>query len=89
MKITIPAPAKINLFLDITGRRPDGYHTITGVMQTISLCDTVVLEVIELTDQTVGGAEEIILTCSNPAIPTDNRNLAWRAAEAFFAATGY
>ena len=89
MKITIPAPAKINLFLDITGRRPDGYHTITGVMQTISLCDTVVLEVIELTDQTVGGAEEIILTCSNPAIPTDNRNLAWRAAEAFLAATGY
>ena len=41
MKIVLSAPAKINLFLDITGRRPDGYHTITGVMQAVSLCDTV------------------------------------------------
>ena len=38
MKTTLTAPAKINLFLDITARRPDGYHEISGVMQTISLC---------------------------------------------------
>ena len=41
MKTTLSAPAKINLFLDITARRPDGYHEIAGVMQSISLCDTV------------------------------------------------
>ncbi len=95
MKTTITAPAKINLFLDITGRRPDGYHTITGVMQAISLCDTVTVEVTEptgmylcsLSSHTVG-AESITLTCTNPDLPTDSRNLAWRAAEKFFAATG-
>ena len=87
MKITMNARAKINLFLDITGRRPDGYHTITGVMQSISLCDTVSVEVTEPTDNGFVGAETITLTCSNPDIPTDNRNLAWRAADAFFAAT--
>ena len=88
MRITITAHAKINLFLDITGRRPDGYHTIAGVMQTISLCDTVAVEVTEPTDHAPVGAETITLTCSNPAIPTDGKNLAWRAAEAFFTATG-
>ena len=87
MKITVTAPAKINLFLDITGRRPDGYHTITGVMQAVSLCDTVALKVTEPTDNDFVGAGTIALTCSNPDIPTDGRNLAWRAAEAFFSAT--
>ncbi len=95
MKITLSAPAKINLFLDITGRRPDGYHTITGVMQAVSLCDTVTVEVTEPTGMYLcsmgahsAGAETITLTCTNPDLPTDSRNLAWRAAEKFFAATG-
>lgn len=95
MKTTLAAPAKINLFLDITSRRPDGYHEISGVMQSISLCDTVTLEVTEPTGMYVcsmgahtAGAETIILTCTNPDLPADSRNLAWRAAEAFFAATG-
>ena len=95
MKTTLSAPAKINLFLDITARRPDGYHEISGVMQSISLCDTVTLEVTEPTGMylcSLGnhttGAESITLTCTNPDLPTDSRNLAWRAAEKFFAATG-
>ena len=95
MKLTLNAHAKINLFLDITGRRPDGYHTITGVMQSVSLADTVTLEVTEPVGMHLcvmgprpGAAESITLTCTNPELPTDNRNLAWRAAEAFFAATG-
>lgn len=95
MKTTLTAPAKINLFLDITSRRPDGYHEISGVMQSISLCDTVTLEVTEPTGMYVcsmgahtAGAETITLTCTNPDLPADSRNLAWRAAEAFFAATG-
>ena len=95
MNITLSAPAKINLFLDVTGRRPDGYHTITGVMQAVSLCDTVTVEVTEPTGMYVcslgahtAGAASITLTCTNPDRPTDSRNLAWRAAEKFFAATG-
>lgn len=96
MKTTINAHAKINLFLDITGRRPDGYHTITGVMQAVSLCDTVTVSVTDPVDGMYlcvlgprpGMAETMSLTCTNPDIPTDRRNLAWRAAEAFFSATG-
>ena len=95
MKLTLNAHAKINLFLDITARRPNGYHEIAGVMQAISLCDTVTLEVTEPTGMylcSMGdhptGAETITLTCSNPDLPTDSRNLAWRAAETFFTATG-
>ena len=95
MKTTLSAPAKINLFLDITARRPDGYHEISGVMQSISLCDTVTIEVTEPTGMYLcslgnhtAGAESITLTCTNPDLPTDSRNLAWRAAEKFFAATG-
>ena len=95
MKTTLTAPAKINLFLDVTARRPDGYHEISGVMQSISLCDTVTLEVTEPTGMylcSLGnhttGAKSITLTCTNPDLPADSRNLAWRAAEKFFAATG-
>ena len=95
MKLTLNAYAKINLFLDITGRRPDGYHTIAGVMQGVSLCDTLTLEVTEPVGMHLcvmgprpGAAESMTLTCTNPELPTDNRNLAWRAAEAFFSATG-
>ena len=96
MKLTVTANAKINLFLDITGRRPDGYHTITGVMQAVSLCDTVTVEVTDPVDGMYlcvlgprpGMAETITLTCTNPDIPADSRNLAWRAAEKFLTATG-
>ncbi len=96
MKLTIQANAKINLFLDMTGQRADGYHTITGVMQAVDLHDRVTVAVEGAAGKHLcvmgprpGAAEEIVLTCSNPALPTDGKNLAWRAAEAFFAATGY
>ena len=86
MKIPLTAHAKINLFLDITGRRSDGYHEIAGVMQSISLADAVTVEVTGV--NATGAARSIALTCSNPDLPTDSRNLAWRAADAFFAASG-
>ena len=68
--------AKINLFLDVTGKRENGYHEIDGIMQSVTLSDTV----------TVGFEEaektEIRLTAEgNPDMPTDSRNLAFRAAE--------
>jgi len=72
--ITLPANAKLNLFLDIAGKRDDGYHDIITEMQEIDLCDTVTVKL------TKSG---IRVTCDNPAIPTDRRNIAYRAAELF------
>ena len=83
--VTLNAYAKINLFLDITGRRPDGYHTISGIMQSVSLCDTVT---VTLSPVAEGESPRHTLSCSDPRIPTDGRNLGLKAAEAFFAATG-
>ena len=71
------ANAKINLYLAVTGKRSDGYHDIESVMQTVSLCDTVTLD-IEPSEK-----KSVTLTCSDPALPTDSRNIAVRAAELF------
>ncbi len=71
----LPAPAKINLTLDLTCTLPDGYHAISTVMQTVSLCDFVTVE----KNDTPG----IVLTCSDPTVPTDSKNTAYRAAELF------
>ncbi len=81
--LTIQAHAKINLFLDITGRRADGYHTITGIMHAISLCDEVTVTV-----EPAAGAGSITLTCSDPALPSDHTNLGHRAARAFLDTVG-
>lgn len=72
------APAKINLSLDILGRRADGYHEMRMVMQTVSLCDTVTLE------ETASGFSMM----SNLSIPTWKKTLEQQAAEAFFQAAG-
>ena len=77
-RLTVPAPAKLNLSLDIVGVREDGYHLLRMIMQTIDLCDQIVLE----------RADEISLTCNLPELPCDERNLAVRAAHAFFERTG-
>lgn len=68
--IRLPAPAKINWFLEITGKRPDGYHTLSTVFQTISLADELAF----------APAEALSLQCSDSSLPTDERNLAMRAA---------
>lgn len=69
--MNITAPAKINLALDVIGDRPDGYHEVDMVMQSIGLTDRIELK----------NSETIILTCTNPQVPVDRKNLAWRAAE--------
>lgn len=78
--LKLRAFAKLNLYLDITGRREDGYHTLETVMQSISLYD-------EVTVVTCPG-DGITLTCSRENIPTDSRNTAYRAAELFMRASG-
>ena len=74
------APAKVNLTLDVGARRPDGYHEVASVMQSVALYDTVTME--------SGMGEGISLTCDDATIPADGSNLAWRAAEVFFRTTG-
>ena len=68
------SPAKINLFLAITGRRPDGYHELASLMVCIDLYDRMVL--------TFTG-DKIHLTCDTPGIPSDQSNLAYLAAALF------
>jgi len=71
--LKLPSFAKINWFLRILGKRPDGYHEVVTVLQTISLCD-------ELTFTVDAEDGAIKLTCDDPAIPTDNSNLIIQAA---------
>ena len=71
-RLRLRAPAKLNLFLEVLGKRPDGYHEIRSIFHTISLCDE-----IEVEERNEG----IHLECSDPSLPADERNLAWRAAD--------
>ncbi|NJK58975.1 MAG: 4-(cytidine 5'-diphospho)-2-C-methyl-D-erythritol kinase [Oscillatoriales cyanobacterium SM2_1_8] len=73
-RLTVLAPAKINPYLEIRGRRPDGYHELAVVFQAIGLADRVTVE--------RGDTEAIRLRCDDPDLPTDGRNLAWQAAQA-------
>jgi len=77
--LTLKAPAKINLFLKVLNRRPDGYHEIESLMQKIKLFD-----ILHLSRQ----GEQISLSCPGNTLPEDRENLAYRAAHAFFSATG-
>ena len=70
-----PAFAKINLTLDVLGKRPDGYHDLKSIMQTISLRDDIRLE--------VGTGEPWKLECDVEGIPCDETNLAWKAAKIY------
>ncbi len=77
---TVFAPAKINLTLDVVGKRDDGYHLIQTIMQAVDYADTVT---VRLTKEA-----GIRLRVSDSRLPTDRRNTAWRAAAAFLDAVG-
>lgn len=84
-KLTVKAYAKLNLFLDITGRLPDGYHSLNTVMQSIDLCDTVTVEKEVL--QPFGGSK-ITVKCNNKEIPLGEKNIAYKAASLFMQQVG-
>lgn len=67
--------AKINLTLDVLGKREDGYHDLKSVMQTISIRDDVEID--------IGTGKPWTLECSKEDIPTDSTNLAWKAAQVY------
>lgn len=69
------ALAKINLTLDVLGKREDGYHDLRSVMQTVSIRDDIEID--------VGTGKPWTLTCDKEGIPQDETNLAWKAAKVF------
>ena len=71
----IKAYAKINIALDVVGKREDGYHLLKMIMQTVDLYD--VIEIIKTS------SNDIKLICNKPYVPTDERNLAYKAANLF------
>ena len=71
--------AKINLTLDVLGKREDGYHDLRSVMQTVSIRDDIEID--------LGTGKPWNLLCDKEDIPIDERNLAWKAAKLFFETT--
>ena len=76
------AYAKINLYLDVLSKRDDGFHEVKTVMHTVSLCDEVTVSVVSSDRPMVK-----LSVLGHPKLPTDSRNLAYRAAELFLEAT--
>lgn len=70
---TLTAPAKINLYLEIIGARPDGYHELVMILQSIELADEIAIQ--------AGSTDAIRVRCNQPEVPLDKSNLAYRAAE--------
>ena len=72
--------AKLNLTLDVLGKRDDGYHDLQSVMQTVSIRDDIEID--------IGTGKPWCLKCDKEDIPTDERNLAWKAAKVYCEALG-
>jgi len=70
--VIVEAPAKINLGLQVLGKRPDGYHNLVSLMAPVSLCDELRFEL---------NGSEIELHCPNSDLPTNEENLVYRAAK--------
>lgn len=77
MTVIEKAYAKINLYLDVTGCRDDGFHDILSIMHSVDLCDIVTLSCVE-SDKT-----EIVITTNDPSLPTDERNIVFRAVSEY------
>ena len=73
------SPCKVNLLLNILGKRPDGFHELETVMQPVQLFDRLIV---------AQSATGIALSCNVPGLPVDGTNLVHKAAAAFLQATG-
>lgn len=74
------AYAKLNLTLEILGKREDGYHDLRSIMQQITLCDDIEID--------VGTGEDWKLESTDDSLPLDSSNLAWKAAGVFYKSLG-
>ncbi len=77
--LEIDSPCKVNLLLNILGRRPDGFHELETVLHPVGICDRLAFS---------RGGNGVELTCTDPGLPVDGRNLAHRAATSFLQAAG-
>lgn len=77
MRLEKKSPCKVNLILNILGKRADGFHELETVMQPVNICDGMTFE---------RAGTGLQLTCSNPELPCDSKNLVHRAATVFLAA---
>ncbi len=66
------SPAKLNLYLKVLSKRPDGYHDIETIFERIDLCDEIKLKTLK---------KDIVVLCDNPQVPCDSRNLVYKAAQ--------
>jgi 4-diphosphocytidyl-2-C-methyl-D-erythritol kinase len=78
--VTIDTPAKINLFLKILGKRPDGYHDIYSLVQTVNLYDTLTISEIDRGTELIGNTTKV---------PLDSSNIIWKAVELLRRQTGF
>ena len=79
-EIKIKCPAKLNLSLDVTKKREDGYHELEMIMQTVDVCDYITVSVCD--------GEGISLCCDKKDVPLNEKNTAYKAAELFFETVG-
>jgi 4-diphosphocytidyl-2-C-methyl-D-erythritol kinase len=77
MRLEKPSPCKVNLLLNILGKRADGFHELETVMQPVNFCDELSFE---------RGGNGIQLSCSDKRLPVNSKNLVFRAAENFLSA---
>lgn len=77
--LTLQSYAKINWTLEILGRRTDGYHELRTILQTVNLADTLNFTLLD---------HDIVVECDHPEVPTDERNLVWKAASLLRELTG-
>lgn len=80
MQRTIFAPAKVNLTLDVLGKRPDGYHDVAMLMVRLSLCDRISVRLV--------AGDEVVATCPGLELAAGEENIAARAARLFLSHTG-
>ena len=79
MALEKKSPCKVNLLLNILGRRPDGFHELETVFYPIHVFDHLTFE---------KAADRVQLSCNTPELPTDSQNLVYRAAQSFLTAAG-
>jgi 4-diphosphocytidyl-2-C-methyl-D-erythritol kinase len=72
----LKANAKVNLLLDVTGIKENGYHSLFTIMQSISLSDIITVDRID--------GDEIVISCDTEGVPTDSSNIVYKCAERFF-----
>lgn len=90
MGVSLFSPAKLNLFLAVTGRRAEGFHDLVSVAATLSFGDQLEARSRSYAKASEGTAgSQFTLACDQPEVPVDGSNLVLKAAAAFVAATGW